>query len=493
MDLSDGKTEKKRAFVVRPLVVMLVFFVLGLTAWFFWYRYVVFIYLFLFAVAMIFLAVKVFDTKLFVGCILVLFLSLEGAAYLYSFDKNDYLDSGYYTGVAKVESVSSKGQIILSDVRLDGKDLKGNILVENLDVKSGDYIVFSGELRTLSVTDSYELHRIARGVYYEMDVDDYNYEYASYQSLRNRIVYFFKDGFIRSAGGDTADYLMSIMFGESDYLDYEIKSDYTLIGVAHVFAVSGLHIGVLSAVLSFVCKKIFRLSDKAIPFVLFPIFAFYAYLCNFSPSVLRASIMFLTSSILLNFDLCSDKLSVFSFSAFVSLLFKPIWIGDMSFLLSYGAVLGAYLLYPLFKKPFDGVKKFKRVGDAVALNCSTTVSMIPLNCLFFSTISPVAVIGSFFIIPLTSVLYVITVACMPLVALTVVVKPLALAAKGLVMLSAFVADALAGVNVETTIEVSEASLPFWYSALIVISEYCSLSKIRKLVLFTGFVAMALII
>lgn len=493
MEMNYRENVNKRLFVPRPTVAILLFFVFGLVAWFFWYRYIVWIYLFLFLLTALLFFVKVFDKKLFICCLLALILSFEGALYLYVFDKKNYLEKGVYQGIARVESVSTNGQIILSDVQLGDKELSGNIVVSNINAKTGDLIAFTGELETFSLSDRYELHRIARGIYYEMKVDEYSHLDTSYQSLRNRIVYFIKDGFIRSAGGDSADYLMSIMFGESDYLVQDVKSDYTLIGVAHVFAVSGLHIGVLSAVLSFVCKKVFRLADKVIPFVLLPVFGFYAYLCNFSPSVLRASIMFLLSSVLLNFEICSDKPSVFCFTALVSLIAKPVWIGDMSFLLSYGAVLGAYLLYPMFKKPFYGLKKLKNVANAIALNCSITVSMIPLSCLFFSSVSVVAILGSFFIIPLTSALYVITVALMPLVVFSFITKPLAFVAKLLVSLSAIIADALAEVNADISIRVSEVGLMFWYSALLVVSDYCSLKNSRKIIAFSFLTCLAILV
>lgn len=491
IDLTVEKTENKRLFVLRPMVAILLFFVLGLVAWFFWYRYIVWIYLSLVVLSAVLYLVKVFDKKLLICCLLALILSFEGALYLFVFDKNK-LENGFYSGNARVESVSTSGQIILSDVTIDGVEISGNIVVGDMDVKPGDTIAFYGELSALSITDRYELHRIARGVYYQMKIEEYSFIGSNYQSLRNRIVYFIKDGFVRSAGSDTADYLMSIMFGESDYLVQDVKSDYTLIGVAHVFAVSGLHIGVLSAVLSFVCKKVFRLSDKVVPFVILPIFGFYAYLCNFSPSVLRASIMFLLSSILLNFELCSDKISVYCFTAFVSLIAKPVWVGDMSFLLSYGAVLGAYLLYPIFKKPFSGLKRFKNLANAIALNCSITFSMIPLSCLFFSSVSLVAVLGSLFIIPLTSALYVITVALMPLVAFNFIAKPISFVAKLLVDFSIVIADALSQSNAEISLRISEVGLIFWYSSLVVVSDYCSLKNNRKIIAFCCLTCLALL-
>lgn len=483
---------KRRMLVIRPLPVILIFFVLGLVAWFFWYRYIVWIYVGLASILLLFGFFGVFDKRLIIACIVAIVLSFEGFLYLYSFNRTDYIESGYYTGTGVVESISNSGQIIVGDVVLEGRKLNGNILIDDIDAKVGDYIGFGGTLTTFEITDTYQLHRIAKGVYYELDVDLFQYEFTSYKSPRNEMVSFIKDAFIKTTDNDTANYLMSIMFGESEYLDYDIKSSFTAIGVAHVFAVSGLHIGVLSSVLTFICKKL-RVPAKATPFVLIPVFGFYAYLCNFSPSVLRASIMFLLASFLTNYRACPDKISIWCFSALVSLIFKPVWLGDMSFLLSYGAVLGAYLIYPIMKRPLESLGKFKKTGEALMLNLSITISLIPMGAYFFSSFSPMAIAGSFFIIPLTSVAYVLTFICIPISALTLLVKPFAIAARYIVLLSSYIANTLSRPGLSLNLTFSEGGLPFWYSALVIFSDYCSLSYLKKGLLCTCLIALAFIV
>lgn len=483
---------KPRMFVVRPLPTILLFFVMGLVGWFFWYRYIVWIYLTLATVILIFGFFGVFDKRLIIACIVAIVLSFEGYVYLYSFERNNYLESGYYSGLGVVESVSDSGQIIIGDVVLEGRSLNGSILVTDINVSVGDYIGFAGKLNTFQISDTYQLHRIAKGVYYEMDVSFYQNEFTSYRSPRNTIVSYIKDAFIKTTDNDTANYLMSIMFGESEYLDYDIKTDFTAIGVAHVFAVSGLHIGVLSSVLTFICKKL-RVPAKATPFVLLPVFGFYAYLCNFSPSVLRASIMFLTASFLTNYKACPDKISIWCFAALISLIAKPIWLGDMSFLLSYGAVLGAYLIYPIMKRTVESLGRFRKTGEALMLNLSITISLIPLGAYFFSSFSPIAIAGSFFIIPLTSVAYVLTFICMPIAGLTFLVKPFAIVARYIVLLSSYIANALASLNLSLTLTFSEGSLALWYSALLIFSDYCSLNYLKKGLLSASLIALAFII
>lgn len=484
--------KKQKFMVTRPLPIILLFFIFGLIACFFLYQYIIWIYVGLALLAVAMFLLGAFDKKLLFACIFILVLSLEGLLYLYSFNKNDYLKDGYYSGEAYVESVHSSGKVVLENVVLEGEKLNGKVIANYADVKVGDYIKFAGTLSTFDYHESYGLHRIAGGIYYEMDLSFYRFEYTTSPSFRNRIIFFVKDGLTRAAGETTADYLASILFGESEYLSYEMKSSFTAVGAAHVFAVSGLHIGVLSSVLSFLLKKL-KLSNNAIPFVMLPIFGFYAYLCDFSPSVLRASIMFLTASFLTNGRFCSDKPSVLCFSALISLIAKPIWIGDLSFALSYGAILGIYLLYPIMKKPFSELGKLGKIGDVLALNLSVTISLIPLSCLFFSSFSPLAMIASFLIIPITSVLYVLTLICLPLIALSFLIKPVALAAKYLVLLSSFISKTISNVNVPITLRITPYSLLFWYAGLFILSEYNSLSPRKKGLLAIGFIGLTFLI
>ena len=108
--------KKQKFMVTRPLPIILLFFIFGLIACFFLYQYIIWIYVGLALLAVAMFLLGAFDKKLLFACIFILVLSLEGLLYLYSFNKNDYLKDGYYSGEAYVESVHSSGKVVLENV-----------------------------------------------------------------------------------------------------------------------------------------------------------------------------------------------------------------------------------------------------------------------------------------------------------------------------------------------------------------------------------------
>ena len=111
----------------------------------------------------------------------------------------------------------------------------------------------------------------------------------------------------------------AMLFGESDILEDEVNDSFKYSGVAHLLAVSGFHISVIVSVLVFLLNKL-KANKGVMISVVGVILAFYAYLCSFSPSVIRAILM---SLLLMYANIKNkeyDRLSALSLSLIVILL-----------------------------------------------------------------------------------------------------------------------------------------------------------------------------
>ena len=63
-------------------------------------------------------------------------------------------------------------------------------------------------------------------------------------------------------------YIMSLVFG-NNILEDNIKDSYSIIGISHIMAISGLHILFLFHIISFILLKVFKYYDRRIPLIIF--------------------------------------------------------------------------------------------------------------------------------------------------------------------------------------------------------------------------------
>jgi len=148
-------------------------------------------------------------------------------------------------------------------------------------------------------------------------------------------------------GGEEYAVLSAILLGYDDYMDQELRNKYSGAGALHVLCVSGLHVGIIFLLLSFVLKPLGR--NKYLRFVkvlllLLSIWA-YAFITGLSPSVMRAGIMFSLFAIREALKQKSNSYNILAASAFILLFIDPYMITKIGFQLSYAAVIAIISLF----------------------------------------------------------------------------------------------------------------------------------------------------
>ncbi len=145
-----------------------------------------------------------------------------------------------------------------------------------------------------------------------------------------------------------APILGALVLGREMDISEGLKRDFIQAGIIHLFAVSGLHFGVIFIFLLFITSFFFRKRTGAV--LSFLILSFYFFVVGIHPSVVRAYIMIslYVSAVILYRDY--DLLSALSFSALVILILNPLEIEDPGFLLSFSSVFGIYLFDKMVDK-----------------------------------------------------------------------------------------------------------------------------------------------
>lgn len=175
-------------------------------------------------------------------------------------------------------------------------------------------------------------------------------------------------------------------------------------GLAHLFAVSGLHCAFLVTLLALLISRRQRLLCA----VTIPLLLFYMVMVGMSPSVVRACIMQIFLLIAPLFRRGSDPLTSLAAALLVILLCNPFAAASVSLQLSFSATLGMVLLSPRLYKLLTGWYKGKcrplRVALCfVAANLSATLSAVvftaPLTAWYFRIFVLVAPLSSLLAVP----------------------------------------------------------------------------------------------
>lgn len=146
-----------------------------------------------------------------------------------------------------------------------------------------------------------------------------------------------------------ASLLLALILGETDLFSRSQKEIYRIIGAQHLLAVSGLQVSMLAAI-CFIILTLFlnlllpphcSLVAARIGALLSIFFVwFFVALCHNPPSATRAGLMATVALFPALFGRTVDLFDALLVSCFLSLLFDPLSIKDLGFLLSYAATLG---------------------------------------------------------------------------------------------------------------------------------------------------------
>lgn len=178
---------------------------------------------------------------------------------------------------------------------------------------------------------------------------------------------------------------------------YKIQDTFIKVGLIHVLAVSGFHIGLwLSAVLS-VFK---RFSDKNKLVIGISSLMIYGFLTGFYPSVLRATFMGIAVLIGIVKKQKVDSLGALLLVATILLLINPLWIWDLGFQLSFLATFGLIVTLPFMIANLDFLPP--NIASIIAVPIAAFIWVAPLLSYSFNTLAvysiPANIIATPFII-----------------------------------------------------------------------------------------------
>lgn len=314
---------------------------------------------------------------------------------------------------------------------IDGIKYNGNIRLsfdtdyENINIDDfvvGNTISFSGHFYRVGgeekgIVDYFKSEKIYIGAYglEDMSVEEPRYRPLTYygEKLRSTIAENFKDNF----SGKTAGFLTALITGSKDYISDRVYDNFKNAGIAHIMAVSGMHLAVMAMLLNLILGKL-RRKHKLSYFVIMSAFiAFMVFTAAFSSSVVRAGIMLFMILLGNLTHERGDSLNSLGLACIVILLFNPFACLGVGFQLS--VVSTASII--VFAAPFCYRKRYfladrlgfsGRVPFAVSravmfclvVSFCVLVCTFPIMALNFGGASVISPLSNLMLLPVASLI-----------------------------------------------------------------------------------------
>lgn len=195
------------------------------------------------------------------------------------------------------------------------------------------------------------------------------------------------------AGRELGGILSGMVLGGSSRLDEEARELFTANGIAHLLSVSGTHLLLLTGLLVSVLRPVPPPWRQLLVAV---VLALYAGLCGLRPPVLRALLMCV---VLLFGGNGAKRGRLLCLVAVLLLLWKPLWLLDVGFQLSFAAAAGLVWLLPACKR-LVGTRLPEPVSTGLAVTLAAQLAVVPVEASSFHQLSLVSLASNLLLVPL---------------------------------------------------------------------------------------------
>ncbi len=224
--------------------------------------------------------------------------------------------------------------------------------------------------------------------------------YSIRKQINNALI---KHGF----KGDELAIINALLLGQRQEISKDIIQNYQNAGAIHILAVSGLHVGIILLMLTFLLSPLEKLKHGILLKLLLIIFLLWAYaiVAGLSASIVRAVTMFTAVAITITLKQSKNTYKALIISIFFLLLFNPYYIVDVGFQLSYLAVFFIVwiqpLLYRLWKPKLKIIDYFWQL---LTVSVAAQFGVLPLSLFYFHQFPGLFFAANLLIIPFLGII-----------------------------------------------------------------------------------------
>lgn len=352
--------------------------------------------------------------------------------------KTDGLSDTYYITADSIVSseFAYKGKIGIVIYTSAGKERKnnpGNTDHIYLDYINGDYICMSG---TVSVPDSaanpgtFDQYIYLRNKGYYLCISNGTIESGNHRpysiegflyGIKNRCTKIIDNSF----DSESAGIVKAMLVADKSTLDKNIKKLYSENGIAHIMAISGVHVAIIGMTLYGFLRKL-RIGRLISGTFSIAIIILYGIMTGMSSSTERAVIMLILSIAAEYFGRKTDAPTSMGFAMIIMVLGNPYVILDAGFQLSFAAITGVTVVAPQLRKLLRMFKRFIKEADekkkqkhkkimrlrkmiiklidALVVGIASFITTTPVIIYYYYQFPPYSILINLIVIPLVSLI-----------------------------------------------------------------------------------------
>lgn len=350
--------------------------------------------------------------------------------------KTDGLSDTYYITADSIVSseFAYKGKIGIVIYTSAGKERKnnpGNTDHIYSDYINGDYICMSG---TVSVPDSatnpgtFDQYIYLKNKGYYLCISNGTIESGNHRpysiegflyGIKNRCTKIIDNSF----DSESAGIVKAMLVADKSTLDKNIKKLYSENGIAHIMAISGVHVAIIGMTLYGFLRKL-RIGRLISGTFSIAIIILYGIMTGMSSSTERAVIMLILSIAAEYFGRKTDAPTSMGFAMIIMVLGNPYVILDAGFQLSFAAITGVTVVAPKLRKLLRMFKRFIKEADekkkqkhkkimslmiiklidALVVGIASFITTTPVIIYYYYQFPPYSILINLIVIPLVSLI-----------------------------------------------------------------------------------------
>ncbi|MEA2077256.1 MAG: ComEC/Rec2 family competence protein [Candidatus Marinimicrobia bacterium] len=221
--------------------------------------------------------------------------------------------------------------------------------------------------------------------------------------------------FLSVLGIEKGSLVNGLLLGLKSEIPVCIASLFRQLGVSHLLAVSGLHVGLIILIIYQILLSL-SIPRLARVFLIAFFLIFYCFITGGSPSVIRSSLMSVMLIFAPVFRRKYQALNAVAASAVILLLANPFSIQDLGFQFSFSAVFGILIAYPKIRSWFSTKAKsplVRYILDMLAVSLSAALFTSPVAIYYFNSLQIASMLLNILVIPLTFCVMICAILCLP--------------------------------------------------------------------------------
>lgn len=200
--------------------------------------------------------------------------------------------------------------------------------------------------------------------------------------------------------------LAAMTLGDKSSLSDRLKEDYSVSGASHILALSGLHLGIIYAILSLIfLRRRWQIASQVL--ILLAIWT-YVFIVGMSASVVRSAVMITVYSFVSLLNRNKMSLNTLAVAAVVILIVNPLYLYDVGFQMSFAAVFFIILFYRpvlnLMPGCVMGIPVIRQIWQMMSVSLAAQIGVAPLIAFYFGRFSCYFLLTNIIVVPAATII-----------------------------------------------------------------------------------------